>query len=176
MSDHTGRQAYAERPSNEKSGQAFFAERVFDAPRDLVWKAWTEPERLKQWWGPKGFTSPVAKTDLRVGGRYLWGMRSPDGQDFFSTGIFREIVEPERLAFTDSFADAEGNVVPASHYGMPGDWPAENVMTVTFEERDGRTAVAVREEGIPEEMRGPSEAGMRESFEKLADYLKKARA
>ena len=176
MSDHTSQQTHAERPSKEQTGQTFFVTRTFDAPRDLVWKAWTEPERLRQWWGPNGFTSPVARTDLRIGGRYLWGMRSPDGQDFFSTGVFREIVEPERLAFTDSFADAEGNVVPASHYGMPGDWPAENVMTVTFEERDGRTAVAVREEGIPEEMRGPSEEGMRESFEKLADYLKKTRA
>ncbi len=103
-------------------------------------------------------------------------MRSPEGQDFFSTGVFREEVEHQRLVFTDSFADADGNVVPASHYGMPGDWPTENVMTVTFEERDGRTAVTVREEGIPEEMRRPSEEGMRESFEKLAEYLKTTRA
>ncbi len=75
--------------------------RVFDAPRELVWKAWTEPERVKRWWGPKSFTTPVSKIDLRVGGKYLYCMRSPEGKDFWGTGIFREIVAPERLVMTD---------------------------------------------------------------------------
>jgi len=95
--------------------------RVFDAPSELVWKAWTEPERVKQWWGPRGFTSPFCKIDLRVGGSYLVSMRAPDGQDFWSTGVYREIVPQERIVATDSFADEKGNVVPASHYGMSGD-------------------------------------------------------
>ena len=72
---------------------------------------------------------------------------------------------------TDSFADAEGNVVPASTYGLPGDWSEENIITVTLEERDGGTMVTVRSENIPEEMRVPSEEGMRESLEKLAEHL-----
>lgn len=88
--------------------------RVFDAPRDILWKAWTDPEQVMRWWGPEHFTSPSCKIDLRVGGSYLFCMRSPEGQDFWSTGIYREIVEPERIVCTDSFADAEGNVVPAA--------------------------------------------------------------
>jgi|GEM_PF-725285 len=171
MSDRTSIQQYAERPEGASAGPKAGVTRLISAPRQDVWKAWTDPERLKHWWGPRGFTSPMARTDARVGGRYLWGMRSPEGQDFYSTGVFREVVEPERLVLTDSFADAEGNVVPAAQYGMPGDWPDESVMTVTFDERDGGTVVTVRSEGIPEEMREPSKAGMRESLDKLAEYL-----
>lgn len=103
-------------------------------------------------------------------------MRSPDGNDAFSTGVFREIVEPERLVLTDSFADADGNVVPASYHGLPGDWPPETVMTVTLKERDGGTALTVRDEGIPEEMRALAELGMRQSLDKLAGYLEAGRS
>ena len=71
-------------------------ERVFDAPRELVWKAWTEAERFARWYGPKGFTLPVCEMDLRVGGRVLLCMRSPDGKDLWYTGAFKEIVPPER--------------------------------------------------------------------------------
>jgi uncharacterized protein YndB with AHSA1/START domain len=81
--------------------------RVFDAPRELVFKMWTEPKRCKKWWGPKVFTSPVVKIDLRVGGRYLNCMRSPEGKDYWSTGIYREIIPMKRLVMTDSFADAK---------------------------------------------------------------------
>jgi uncharacterized protein YndB with AHSA1/START domain len=98
--------------------------RTFDAQRELVWRAWTEPEYLMRWWGPKNFTSPVCQVDFRVGGVYLFCMRSPEGQDFWSTGVYREIVEPELIAYTHSFVDEKGNPVPASHYQMPGDWPA----------------------------------------------------
>jgi uncharacterized protein YndB with AHSA1/START domain len=98
---------------------------VFDAPRELVWKAWTDPERMQRWWGPKHFTAPVWKIDLRAGGVYLYCMRSPEGQDYWSTGVYREIVDPERIVCTDSFADEKGNPVPASHYGMGEDWPLE---------------------------------------------------
>jgi uncharacterized protein YndB with AHSA1/START domain len=94
--------------------------RVFDAPRELVWKAWTEPERVKQWWGPRGFTSPFCKIDLRVGGSYLFSMRSPDGQDFWSTGVYREIIPQERIVATGSFADEKGNVVPAHTMWVTG--------------------------------------------------------
>lgn len=99
--------------------------RVFDAPREKAWKAWTDPEGVKKRWGPKNFTAPHISIDLRVGGAYLYCMRSPDGKDYWSTGVYREIVPLERLVLTDSFADEKGNVVPASHYGMPGDWPLE---------------------------------------------------
>jgi len=82
--------------------------RVFDAPRELVWKAWIDPERVRRWWGPKNFTAPVCKIDLRVGGAYLYCMRSPEGKDYWSRGVYREIVPPERIVCTDSFADEKG--------------------------------------------------------------------
>jgi uncharacterized protein YndB with AHSA1/START domain len=146
--------------------------RVFEAPRELVWKAWTEPERLMRWWGPKGFTSPVCKIDLRVGGVYLFCMRSPEGRDYWSTGVYREIVAPERIVCTDSFADEKGNPVPASDYGMAGDWPAELLVTVTFEDQQGKTKLTLRHAGIPSgEMSDMTQAGWNESLDKLAEAL-----
>ena len=76
------------------SEQNLLITRTFDSPRELVWKAWTDPERVKRWWGPKGFTAPFCKIDLRVGGVCLNCMRSPDGKDYWSTGVYREIVKP----------------------------------------------------------------------------------
>jgi uncharacterized protein YndB with AHSA1/START domain len=146
--------------------------RVFDAPRERVWKAWTDPELVKRWWGPKNFTAPVSTIDLRVGGTYLACMRSAEGRDYWSTGVYREIDPLKRLVFTDSFADGNGTVVPASHYGMPGDWPLELLVTVTFEERGGTTAMLLKHAGIPAgEMSDLTRAGWNESFDKLAARL-----
>ena len=159
-----------EAPTTEE--RVLVVERVFDAPRELVWKAWAEPERCMRWWGPKGFTTPVCKIDFRVGGVWLNCMRSPEGQDFWSTGVYREIVEPERIVTTDSFADAEGNPVPASHYGMEGDWPLEALITVTFEELEGNTRLTLRHAGIPAgEGRDGAQQGWSESFDKLTEEL-----
>ncbi len=159
----------------EQIRSEILVERVIDAPRELVWKAWTEPGYVKRWWGAKGFTEPVVRIDLREGGRYLFGMRSPEGQDFWSTGEYREIAPAERLVFTDSFSDAEGNVVPASYYGMTGDWPLELVATVTFEDADGGTKLTIREPGVPaDEDRDMAVVGWNESLDKLADVLKGA--
>lgn len=147
--------------------------RMFDAPREKVWKAWTDPESVKRWWGPKYFTAPVCKIDFRVGGTYLFSMRSPEGEDFWSTGVYREIVPLERIVSTDSFADEKGNVVPASHYGMSSDFPLELQVTLTFEEHDGKTKMTLRHAGIPEgEMSDLTKAGWNESFDKLAESLK----
>src|SRR5574341_357191 len=119
----------------EKSGtRTLVITRIFDAPRELVWKAWTESEHLMRWWGPKHFTAPVWRLDLRVGGSYLYCMRSPEGQDYCGTGIFQEIVPPERLVYTDSFADEQGRVVPASHYGLGANFPRELHVTMTLED------------------------------------------
>lgn len=148
--------------------------RIFDAPRELVWKAWTEPERVKRWWGPNGFTAPVCTIDLRVGGTFLYCMRSPDGKDYWNTGVYREIVEPERIVCTDSFSDEEGNPVPASHYGMSGDWPAELLVTVTFEAYAGKTTLTLRHVGIPSGTQNDARQGWTESFDKLAEDLAKA--
>jgi len=164
----------AERTSSPRHSteRELVIQRVFDAPRELVWKAWTEPERVMRWWGPKGYTSPAAEIDLRVGGKYLWAMRSPEGQDLWSTGVYREIVPLERMVCTNSFADENGNVVPASHYGMTADLPLEMVATVTFEEIDGKTKLTLRQ-GMPAgEMSEMAEIGWNESFDKLAASLK----
>jgi uncharacterized protein YndB with AHSA1/START domain len=147
--------------------------RVFDAPRQRVWQAWTEPEQVMRWWGPEGYTSPACRIDLRVGGSYLFCMRSPEGHDYWSTGSYREIVPLERLAFTDSFADEQGNVVPASHYGMEEGFTLELQVTVTFEPRDGKTTMTLRHSGFPP---GPvaamTTAGWNESFDKLAEAIR----
>ena len=90
--------------------------RRFDAPRKLVWEAWTNPEKVKQWWGPKGFNCSHAKIDLRKGGSYVSCMCSPEGQGFWSTGTYKEINAPTKLVCTDNFADPDGNIVPASYY------------------------------------------------------------
>ncbi len=112
--------------------------RTFDAPRERLWQAWTDPAMVQRWWGPATFTAPECSLELRVGGKYLFCMRSPEGQDFWSTGVYREIAASERLVFTDAFADADGNPVPASHYGMAGDWPEELLVTLTFRGRAAR--------------------------------------
>ena len=161
-------------PSGQSQGrEELIITRIFDAPRKRVWRAWTEPGHVMRWWGPKGFTSPFARIDLRVGGRYLYCMRSPEGRDFWSTGVYREIIPVKKIVSTDSFADEKGNVVPASHYGMSGDWPRELLVTVTFEEQNGKTKMTLRHEGIPPgEMRESTGVGWNESFDKLAEGLR----
>jgi uncharacterized protein YndB with AHSA1/START domain len=146
--------------------------RVFDAPRKLVWKAWTDPELCMRWWGPKNYTSPFCKIDLRPGGKYLNCMRSHDGTEIWSTGVYREVVPPERIVCTDSFADEQGNVVPASHYGMGPDFPLEMLVIVTFEEQDGKTKMTLKHVGIPAgEHYDGAQVGWNESFDKLAAVL-----
>ncbi|MGF7118371.1 SRPBCC domain-containing protein [Methanobacterium oryzae] len=148
--------------------------KIFNSPPEKVWKAWTDPESVKHWWGPKDFTAPFAKLDLKVGGTYLYSMRSPEGQDFWSTGVYKEIVPQKRIAATDSFSDEEGNVVPASHYGMSGDWPLELEVTVTFQEVDGKTKLTIQHACFPDkENRDLAEAGWNESLDKLAEYLER---
>jgi uncharacterized protein YndB with AHSA1/START domain len=159
-------------PGQNQDSEEVIITRVFDAPRERVWRAWTEPEQAMRWWGPKGFTAPAGRIDLRVGGAYLLCMRSPEGQDFWSTGTYREIVPLEKIVCTDSFADAEGNLVPASYYGMQGDFPMELRVTVTFQDRGSGTAMTLRHEGFPP---GPmvdlTAAGWNESFDKLAEAV-----
>ena len=146
--------------------------RVFDAPRALVWKAWTDPEHMKRWWGPGGFTSPTCTMDVRVGGRYHWCMRSPDGKEYWNTGVFQELVPLEKIVYTDNFADEIGNVVPASHYGIPVDMPRDNVVTVTFVEHGGKTTMTLRHAMPPGIMGEMTLKGWNGSFDKLALTLR----
>jgi uncharacterized protein YndB with AHSA1/START domain len=145
--------------------------RIIDAPRKRVFKAWTNPDDVKQWWGPKNFTSSSAMINLRVGGTYLLDMRGPDGKDYWSTGTYREVVVPERVVSMDSFADEKGNIVPASHYGLSADYPLETMLTVTFEEVNGRTKVTIDHSGAPASDSMNEKQGWNESLDKLADML-----
>jgi uncharacterized protein YndB with AHSA1/START domain len=149
--------------------------RVFDAPRSLVFQAWTRPEHLLRWWAPKGCTTPFCTVDLRPGGMFLFCMRIPDGRDIWGRGVYREIVEPERIVYTDSFADAQGNPVPPSHYGMSAGHPHETVVTVTFADEQGRTRLTLRQ-GVPEsfEERAGTQQGWNEMLDRLADTLAQA--
>jgi uncharacterized protein YndB with AHSA1/START domain len=157
-------------------GHEIVITRVFDAPRDRVFKAWTEPERLVRWWGPNGFTTPVCRIDLRPGGVFHHCMRSPGGQDFWGKGVYREVVEPERIVCTDSFSDEAGNLVSPTHYGMSAAWPAEALVTATFAERDGGTEFTLRHSvgPAPASEREQCRQGWSESFDRLAGYLAKA--
>ena len=147
--------------------------RLFMAPVSLVWKAWTDPALVKRWWGPAGYTAPSVTIDLRAGGKYLYCMRSPDGKDNWSTGTFREIVPMKRIAVTDSFADEKGNVVPASRYGLPEDWPMDMKVTITFaEEGEGMTRFTLRYGSFPQGPMLPmARAGWIQSLDKLARVL-----
>ena len=158
----------------EKTKGALVITRTFDAPRERVWKAWTLPEQVKGWWGPKTFTAPFCEIDLRVGGKLLSCMRSSEGKDYWSTGVYREIVPLERIVCTDSFADEEGNVVPATHYGMGSDYPLEMLVTVTFEELRGKTRFTLKHVGFPSGTDSKmARQGWSESFDKLAKALER---
>ena len=147
--------------------------RVFDAPREKVWRMWIEPENIKKWWGPIEFTAPYAELDLRVGGKYLYCMEGPDGKEYWSGGTFREIAPLERIVATDSFTDKDGKVVPATAYGLSADYPMELMLTVTFEDEEhGKTKLTIRHFGHPSglDMEG-ARMGWTTSLDKFAQAL-----
>lgn len=120
----------------------FTISRVLDAPRDLVWKCFTDPERMKHWWGPKGFTVHHSKMDLRVGGTYHYGMKAPDGSPVWGKFVFREITPPDRLVFISSFSDEAGGV---TRHPMAPSWPLQMLSTFSFEDAPGgKTKFTVR--------------------------------
>ncbi len=118
----------------------FVISRTVNAPRELVWRAYTEPEHLKRWFGPKGFTMPTCSMDLRPGGVFHYCMRSPDGFEMWGKWIFHEIVRPERLVNTVSFSDPQGGV---TRHPMAPAWPLETLGTATFIGHGDKTTVAV---------------------------------
>ena len=130
--------------------------RVFDAPRSLVFEAWTKPEHLVHWWGPKDFTLPFCKMEFRPGGAYRFCMRSPAGRDYWVRGVYREIVEPERIVWTGALDDEPGR---------------ETVMTVTFAEHEGKTKLTVHQTFFDSDTTRGAQQGWTESLDRLADYL-----
>lgn len=147
--------------------------RLFNAPRPMVWRAWTDPEHVVKWWGPKTYTAPSAKIDFRVGGKFLFCMRSPKGQNIWTLGVYREIVPQERIVYAEHAANEKGEIVPPSAVqGAPDDWPEETIVTVIFEDHAGKTRVVLRHSGLPtgkpSEMAGGAWSS---ALEKLAESL-----
>src|SRR3970282_872322 len=140
-------------------------QRVFDAPRELVFRAYTDPEALVRWWGPREWTTEVRSMDVRPGGRWHYVMRGPGGEEAWGIATYREVVPPERLVYTDAFSDAEGSTVPP-----------EMEITVIFEDQGGKTLLSsttlfasteerqqVIEMGVVE--------GMGQTLDRLDEYL-----
>ena len=141
--------------------------RIFDAPRELVWKAYTDPDYVMQWWGPKGFTSPFCRMDFRVGGKYLLCMRSPDGQEFWNGGEYHEIVPHEKIVSSMYFADSKGNKVEAAHYGIEHEAIDDAYDVITFEDLgDGRTKLTFVGN---ETMENAKESGQVEGWNQILD-------
>ncbi len=134
--------------------------RLIDAPRSLVFKTWTQPEHVARWWGPQGFTTIHCDMDIRVGGKYRCGMRSPQGTEHYKVGVYREIVEPERIVFTFAWEDA---------YGNPGH---EVLTTVTFEERCTKTLLTLRQATFQTTGQRDSHGiGWTSCLERIAGYM-----
>ena len=157
--------------------------RDFDAPVELVWKAWTDPEMVKKWWGPAGFSSPSIKIDFRVGGKYVYCMHGPAGsqwdRDMYSAGEYEEIVPMEKLVVTDYFSDEHGNKVDPKEYGMAADVPAEMHVIVTFEDVEGgKTKLSIvypkpeSEAQFQAMLKSGMQEGWNSSLDKLAEALK----
>ena len=167
----------------ETASPDFVLTRVFDAPRDLVWKAFTNAERMKHWWGPEGFTVIVSKMDLRPGGTYHYGMQPlSGGAVMWGSCVYREIVEPERLVCINSFSDEAGGV---ARHPMSPTWPLQMLSTLTFEDLDGKTSFTVRwsayratedERKTFDSSHDSMQMGWNGTLDQLAAYLAQARS
>jgi len=166
-------------PAEKTAGQDFVIARTFDAPRELVWKAWTERERLMQWFGPKGFTMAAAKMDFRPGGMFHYCLRSPDGKEMWGKFVYREIVAPEKIVLVNSFSDANGGL---TRHPFSPSWPLEMLTETTLVERDGKTTLTIKwtplnatdeEKKAFDGARGGMTQGWTGTFEQLAEYLAK---
>jgi uncharacterized protein YndB with AHSA1/START domain len=156
----------------------FVISHVFDAPRELVWKAFTDPAHMQHWWGPKGSAIVSSTMDFRVGGTYLGAMRDPSGRVMWARFVYRDIVAPERLVWEHSFSDENGGL---TRHPLALTWPLKLLTTVTFEERaSGQTALMLRwapldataeEQATFDAAHGGMTQGWGGSFDQLAAYL-----
>ena len=155
------------------SQDAVTIERIFDAPIDLIWQMWTDPQHFAAWYGPDGASIPVAKMDVRVGGTRLVCMevQTPGGQtQMWFTGEYREVVENERLVYTESMSDENGNVLSPSDMGMPAGHPTTTEVRVELEDVGGRTKMVMTHAGIPSE--SPGAAGWTMALDTLAAHVR----
>jgi uncharacterized protein YndB with AHSA1/START domain len=155
--------------TDNNGAQDVVIERSFNAPVDLIWQLWTDPEHFKAWYGPDGATIPVAKMDVRVGGTRLVGMevQTPDGpMQMWFAGEYREVVENERLVYTEFMSDENGNVLSPLALGMPEGHPMTTEVRVAFADVGGRTKLVMTHSGIP--AGSPGAAGWTMALDKLA--------
>jgi len=143
--------------------------RIFDAPREIVWQAWTDPKYVMLWWGPKGFTSPVCKMDFRVGGKSLFCMKAPDGQEFWNAVEYKEIVPPEKIVSLMYFADSKGNMIDPAQLGIEHE-AIDGAYDVTlFEDLgDGRTKLTFIGN---EPMESAKESGQMEGWNQILEKV-----
>ena len=155
----------------------FTTSRTFDAPRTLVWRAWTQPQHLARWMSPAGMTQLSSSLDLRPGGTFHYGLRTPEGQEMWGRWVFREIEEPSRLVFVSAFSDAAGGL---GRHPMSPTWPQETLSTVIFSEAGGKTTVTLSAEPINASVSergtfagafGGMTQGWAGTFEQLTAYL-----
>ena len=152
--------------------KTIFIKRIFNLPLNTIWKAFTEPESFKKWWGPDGYTCPDCSIDFKIGGKYLISMQGVDEKKIWSTGTYKEIIPLKKIVYTDSFADSKGNIAPASYYKMPGEWALKLLVTLEFEEVNGKTNLSMQHVGLPVEMSDDCMKGWQQSFDKLESNLK----
>jgi uncharacterized protein YndB with AHSA1/START domain len=149
--------------------------RILDAPLEAIWKAWTEPEQVKRWWGPKYYTSPWCKIDLRVGGKYIFAMQAPadqGGQISYTAGEYQRIEPMRLLEFTQGLSDENGNRIDPQKAGMPADFPKELHTTVTFKAKGQMTELTIKEVGWTEgQMFVYALAGTQQQTDKLAEAV-----
>jgi uncharacterized protein YndB with AHSA1/START domain len=150
--------------------------RIIDAPVDIVWRAWTVPEHVMRWWGPKDYTSPSCIIDLREGGKYILCMRAPKeqgGQDSYSSGIYQRIVPKELLeVIQQNLTDKDGNPIDPVQAGMPADFPKESRMTVAFKPKGNMTELTVTQyDWNVSQMYVYALAGWQQSIDKLSNSL-----
>ncbi|HEX2034084.1 MAG TPA: SRPBCC domain-containing protein [Chloroflexota bacterium] len=147
--------------------------RIFDAPVERVWQAWTEPELVMRWWGPQGFTSPLARMDVREGRTSLVCMRSPQGQDLYNTWAYTRIVPLQQIEFIQNFSDQDGNKVEPAQLGLPPDIPQDVRNLVEFRPvGDNKTALRVTEFGYASEQALElSRMGLEQCLDKMAEIL-----
>jgi uncharacterized protein YndB with AHSA1/START domain len=159
--------------------RSFVISRTFDAPRELIFKLWSDEEHLKNWFGPKGSTIIASKIDFRIGGMYHYGMTMPDGMEVWGRWIFRAIEPPKKLVFVSSFSDPDAGLAPPP---FPGDWPRELLSTITFIEFEGKTTVSVEwsplnateaEAEFFESMHESMNQGWGGTLDRLTGYVKK---
>jgi uncharacterized protein YndB with AHSA1/START domain len=122
----------------------FTIARTFNAPRERVWKAFTSAEALGKWWGPKGSSIRVIAFDFRPGGIFHYAMAFQPGHDMYGRFIYREIEEPSRIVFVNSFSDANGGITRAPFPQLGDKWPLEVLNEMTFTEADGKTTISLR--------------------------------